>query len=333
MALSEDDLIARYFAPLAGEGAFGLRDDAAQLTPPPGYDLVITKDMLVSGGHFFPDDPPFEIARKLMRVNLSDLAAKGARPWGFLLGLALPQGFSEAWLAGFVGGLAQDARAFDFPLLGGDTVKGPLTLSLTALGLGPSNGMVRRYGAKAGDRLYVTGTIGDAALGLKIRLDQTEDQGWIAALSTQQRDDLKGRYLVPQPRNRLGAAMLAYAHAGMDISDGFIGDLRKMMRVSGTRARVSLAQIPFSEAVRAAVGSAPHLLHVALTGGDDYELLASVPAQNAASFEADALKAGVRLTLIGTVRPPDTAEQVGELLVIRPDGKIQTFAQGAFSHF
>eukprot|EP01037_Dinobryon_pediforme_P013919 gene13919-14036_t len=330
MALSEDDLIARYFAPLAGEGAFGLRDDAAQLSPPAGYDIVITKDMLVSGGHFFADDPPFDIARKLMRVNLSDLAAKGAQPWGFLLGLALPQGFSEEWLAGFAAGLAQDAREFGFQLLGGDTVKGPSTLSLTALGLVPSNGMVRRFGAKAEDRLYVTGTIGDAALGLKIRLNRPEDQGWIAALSVQNREFLKDRYLLPRPRNVFGAAMQAYAHAGMDISDGFIGDLRKMMRVSGTSARVNLAQVPLSDAAKATIESAPHVLDIALTGGDDYELLASVPTQNIDSFEAAAQNCGLRLTCIGQVGSANVPEQA---LFIRQDGTAQIFAQGSFSHF
>jgi thiamine-monophosphate kinase len=327
MALSEDDLIARYFAPLAGEGAFGLRDDAAQISPPTGYDLVLTKDLLVSDGHFFACDPPFDIARKLIRVNLSDLAAKGAVPFGFLLGLALPQDVSEDWLADFAAGLSQDSRAYHFQLLGGDTVKGSLTLSLTALGLVPKGRMVKRFGAQAGNRLYVTGTIGDAALGLKIRLAAGEDQGWIAALSPAARDFLLERYLLPQPRVGLADAMQAYAQSGMDISDGFIGDLRKMMRVSRVSALVHLADVPFSSAASEAIRYAPHLLTTALTGGDDYELLATVAPEQCVEFEAAARDIGVALTRIGDVT------HAGESLFIGRDGVAHPFDKASFSHF
>ena len=327
MALSEEDLIARYFAPLAGEGAFGLRDDAASIAPPSGYDFVITKDMLVSGGHFCADDPPFEIARKLMRVNLSDLAAKGAVPFGFFLGLALPQDISENWLADFAAGLAQDARDFHFQLLGGDTVKGSLTLSLTALGLVPKGKMVKRFAAQAGDRLYVTGTIGDAALGLKIRMNAPEDRGWIAALPSQAREFLVQRYLLPQPRNQLAQAMQAYAHAGMDISDGFVGDLRKMMRVSQTRAHVVLSDVPLSEAARTAIAHAPHVFDAALTGGDDYELLAAVAPHHCVAFEAASREAGLALACIGEVF------SAGETVFLGADSKPQHFDKASFSHF
>ena len=164
----EDELIARFFAPLAGPAGLGLRDDAALLKPPPGDDLVLTTDALVAGVHFFADDPPGAIARKALRVNLSDLAAKGARPLGFLLSLALPRDWSEDWLTAFADGLGADASAYDCPLAGGDTVAtpGPLTLSVTAFGAVRPGRMVLRSGVKPGDRLYVTGTVGDAAIGL-----------------------------------------------------------------------------------------------------------------------------------------------------------------------
>jgi thiamine-monophosphate kinase len=166
---SEDELIATYFAPLAGAGAFGLRDDAAILAQKPGHDIVATKDMLIAGVHFFTDDPPGAVARKALRVNLSDLAAKGAEPSGFLLGLALPEDWTAHWLAGFAQGLGEDAAVYKCPVLGGDTVKspGPLVVSITAFGTVPAQKMILRAGVAAGDRIYVTETSGDAALGLK----------------------------------------------------------------------------------------------------------------------------------------------------------------------
>ncbi|MBL8589849.1 MAG: thiamine-phosphate kinase, partial [Methylobacteriaceae bacterium] len=248
--LSEDDLIARYFAPIAGEGAFALKDDAARYAPPPGCDLVLTCDALVAGVHFFADDPPDAIARKALRVNLSDLAAKGADPAGFLLSLALPADWREDDLAAFARGLGEDARAYGCPLLGGDTVKtpGPLTLSVTAFGTTPAGRMVKRFAVQAGDALYVTGTIGDAALGLALR----REAGLAPRLTPQHRDALRERYLLPRPRLSSARAMRAHARAGMDVSDGLVGDLTKMLRASGVGARVELPRGPLSDAARAA---------------------------------------------------------------------------------
>ena len=170
----EDDLIARYFAPLAGPAGLGLKDDVALLKPPAGRDLVVTTDALVAGVHFFADDPPDAIARKALRVNLSDLAAKGAEPIGFALNLALPDDWTAEWLAAFAAGLGDDAATYRCPLIGGDTVRtpGPLTLSITALGAVEPGRFAARGGVRPGDRIYVTGTIGDAALGLRLRLGQ-----------------------------------------------------------------------------------------------------------------------------------------------------------------
>ena len=170
----EDRLIARYFKPLARHpAAFGLSDDAAAITPPAGHDLVLKTDGLIAGVHFFPDDPADDVARKALRVNLSDLAAKGAAPLGFLLAIALPKGFSEDWLAAFARGLGEDADRYQCPLLGGDTdsTPGPISISIAAFGTLPQGTMVRRSGARVGDHVFVTGTIGDAALGLRLRQD------------------------------------------------------------------------------------------------------------------------------------------------------------------
>ena len=327
---SEDELIATYFAPLAGPGAFGLRDDAAILAPTPGQDIVVTKDMLTAGVHFFEGDPPGAIARKALRVNLSDLAAKGAEPRGFLLGLALPQAWTAAWLAGFAQGLGEDAAAYKCPLLGGDTVKslGPLTISITALGAVPAQKMVLREGVAAGDLLYVTGTIGDAALGLRYRANSAKDMPWTKHVSQADAAYLASRYLLPQPRLGLGEALRGHAHAAMDISDGLAGDLAKLLHLTGMTAEVMAADVPLSKAGRTLLRHSPSLLETILTGGDDYELLCAVPPSQSAAFEAKADRAGIAVCPIGTAKlghaPPVFKDGEGRNLV---------FAQPSFRHF
>ena len=231
---AEERLIARYLRPLATHpGALGLIDDAAVLTPPPGCDLVLTTDGVIAGVHFFPNDPAEDIGRKALRMNLSDLAAKGAKPLGFLLSLALPAGTDEGWIAGFAAGLGDDAERYGCPLLGGDTdhTPGPISVSIAAFGVVPHGQMVRRSTAKVGDSIVVTGTIGDAALGVKLRGDANLSARW--RLSTAMAHHLQDRYLLPQPRNALAEAVLHHATAAMDISDGLAGDLGKLMpRVS-----------------------------------------------------------------------------------------------------
>src|SRR5271166_77617 len=188
----EDRLIARYFKPLAKHpGALALLDDAAVLDPPAGCDLVLKTDGIIGGVHFFPDDPPDTIGKKALRVNLSDLAAKAAKPLGFLLTLALPKAIGDAWLAPFARGLGADADFFDCPLLGGDTDRtpGPITITIAVLGAVPRGKMLRRAGAQPGDRVVVTGTIGDAALGLVLRRDRAAAERW--GLSRDQQNDLE----------------------------------------------------------------------------------------------------------------------------------------------
>ena len=325
-AISEDDLISRFFAPIAGPGALGLKDDAACLTPPPGCDLIATKDALVAGVHFFPDDPPEAIARKALRVNVSDLAAKGADPLGFLLALALPIGVEASWIERFARGLGEDAARWGIALLGGDTVKtpGPAMVSLTTLGTAPTGRMVARTGVRAGDLIFVSGTIGDAALGLQVRLTPQR----FAGLGEDARAHLLARYLDPQPRLALAHALRAHASAGMDVSDGLVGDLTKMLKASGVSARVRLGDAPLSDAARQAVAMEAALFETAMTGGDDYELLVACAPGKAAALQADALAAGAPLTLIG-----EAVAGTGPPRFTGADGGEITFARGSFSHF
>jgi thiamine-monophosphate kinase len=326
---AEDRLIAQYFRPLARHpGAVELRDDAAFYAPPEGFDLVLTKDAIVGGVHFLADDPPDLVARKALRVNLSDLAAKGAKPEGFLLALALPQGLDETWLQAFARGLADDADRFACSLFGGDTVStpGPLTVSVTAFGILPRATMVHRSGAKAGDRIVVSGTIGDAALGLMLRRDPAKAAQW--RLSSMAGQHLLKRYALPQPRTALADAVRRHASAAMDVSDGLAGDLGKLCRESGVTAEVAAHRVPLSDAARAVLEAEPNLIERILTGGDDYEIVCTVPAQALEAFRAAATGAGIPASEIGTV-----AAGEGALRFTDESGRALAFARPSFSHF
>lgn len=327
-ASAEDRLIARFFAPLAtARGAYGLTDDAALIAPPKGRDLVVTCDAIVAGVHFLPDDPPDTIARKALRVNLSDLAAKGATPLGCVMALALPDSANETWLKPFARALGADCVAYGCALLGGDTVRmpGPLTVSITAFGHVGPGGMVRRVGARPGDLIFVTGTIGDAALGL----DLLRRPALAAKHGLSRRDvaALIARYREPQPRNALARGVASLASAAMDVSDGLAGDLAKLCRVSGVGARLDLPRLPLSAAARRLIKANPACLERALTGGDDYEILCTVPAERARRFAAAAARASVAVTEIGTVTRP------GQVTVVDEAGRAVEFRRAAFSHF
>lgn len=322
----EDRLIARYFKPIARHpGALGLVDDAASFTPPPGHDLVLTADAIVGGVHFFADDPADAIARKALRVNLSDLAAKGAKPAGFLVSLALPKSAGDSWLKAFARGLKADAERYECPLLGGDTVRtpGPLMVSVAAFGTLPEGAMVRRTGARIGDRVFVTGTIGDAALGLKLR--DTASKRW--KLSPKMRKHLATRYLVPEPRSALATAVRNHATAAMDVSDGLAGDLAKLCRASGIAAEIEVGCVPLSPAARAALAADPKLIETIFGGGDDYEIVCTVRPTAIDTFQAAAEAAGVPVTEIGRIVRGSGAD------FLRPDGKPIKFARALFSHF
>ena len=324
----EDKLIERFFKPLATHpGALALSDDAAYLTPPAGHDLVLTTDMTVAGVHFFPDDPPETIGKKALRVNLSDLAAKGAEPIGALLAISFPEEIDEGWVANFSRGLGEDCVGFSCPLLGGDTTKtpGPLSISITAIGKVPSGKMVKRAGATAGDLVVVSGTIGDAALALEMK--RRFLSGGLGDLNKPQAAELIRRYRVPEPRVALAPLLRDYANAAMDISDGLVGDLGKLAAVSGVIAQIDTAKIPLSNPAHDAIAGEPALLATALTGGDDYEVLSAIPEARFAAFAEAAGKAGVPVTAIGRF-----AEGEG-VVVLDANGKELSFATTAFSHF
>ena len=325
----EERLIARYFRPLAKHpGAFGLVDDAAVLAPPAGCDLVLKIDGLIGGVHFFLDDPPDAIAKKALRVNLSDLAAKGSRPLGFLLALALPEKIGADWLEPFARGLGEDADLFECPLLGGDTDRtpGPVTISIAAFGAVRHGELVRRAGAKLGDRVVVTGTIGDAALGLLLRRDPATLERW--KLNRRQQDHLKARYLLPEPRTTIAEALRTHATAAMDVSDGLAGDLAKLCRASGVAAEIDVASVPLSDAARAAYAMEPTLIDTILTGGDDYEVLVTLPAAEVEAFRQTTSAMGVLVTEIGKVIVGE-----GDARFLDRKGKPLAFACPSFSHF
>jgi thiamine-monophosphate kinase len=323
----EFDLIARYFAPLAGQaGSFGLRDDAAVLDPPAGCRLVTTLDTIVAGVHYLPDDPPDAVARKLLRVNLSDLAAMGAAPYGYLLSLALSKDAGEDWVAGFADGLGRDQALYGLDLLGGDTTStpGPTSLSLTALGTLPADAApLRRSGARAGEAIYVSGTIGDAALGLQLLL------GALTVEGEADRDRLADRYRRPQPRLALGQGLRerGLASAGLDVSDGLVADLAHLCAASGVAAEVAAAAVPLSGAAQRQVEGDRSLMETALTGGDDYELVFAAP-DGAAGELADLARAlDLPLTRIGRL-----VEGAG-VRVLDADGTELAVARPGWTHF
>jgi thiamine-monophosphate kinase len=324
----EDDLIATYFRPIATHpGAFGLTDDAAAIAPPPGCDLVLKTDGVISGVHFFPDDPADAVARKALRINLSDLAAKGAAPLGFLLSIGLPAGLPAGWIPSFARGLQEDAEHYGCPLLGGDTDKSPgaITVYIMALGVVPHGAMVRRHGARPGDVVVATGTIGDAALGLKLRLDAAAAGWW--RLDAAMEQHLLGRYLLPQPRTAIAEALRRHASAAMDVSDGLVGDLAKLARVSGVAAEVTAGDVPLSPAARRVVAAEPALMETVLTGGDDFEVIATVAPAHLDDLRREAAAVGVPVTPIGVITTGEGAR------FRAADGGLLAFRRASYSHF
>ncbi len=325
----EDRLIATYFRPIATHpGAFGLTDDCAAIAPPPGCDLVLKTDGVIGGVHFFVDDPPDAVARKALRINLSDLAAKGAAPLGFLLSIGLPAGLPPDWLRRFAEGLREDAAHYRCPLLGGDTDRSPgaITVYISALGTLPHGTMVRRAGAREGDLVVATGTIGDAALGLVLRQDPTAAARW--RLDDAMRTHLLDRYLLPQPRTAVAEALRRHASAALDVSDGLAGDLGKLCRVSAVGAAVAVEKVPLSPAARQVLASDPAAIETILTGGDDFEVVAAVPAADVDELRAEAAEAGVALTEIGVV-----VAGPHEARFVTADGHALAFKRPSYSHF
>ncbi|MGH7012862.1 MAG: thiamine-phosphate kinase [Stellaceae bacterium] len=295
--LGEFARIARFFAPLALPGGLKLRDDVALIAGRDGEHYVLKADAIVEGVHFLPDDPPADVARKLLRVNLSDLAAKGATPVGYLLTMALPKSRGDRWLAAFSRGLAADQRQFSIGLLGGDstTTRGPTVLSLAAIGRVAKGRAMLRNGARRGDVIYVSGTLGDAALGL------AAIKGRLGRLGPAARRHLERRYRLPEPRLGLGRRLAGIAHASADISDGLIADLGHVCAASGVGAIVEAVRLPLSAAARRVIARSPRRIRAALVHGDDYELVFTAPPNSAKRIAAAARAAGVRVTTVGRV--------------------------------
>lgn len=298
--LDEFARIARFFTPLAAPGGLKLLDDVALLAGPAGLQYVLTADAIVEGIHFRPDDPPAAVAQKLLRVNLSDLAAKGAVPVGYLLTTALPPAHDEAWLAEFTRGLAADQKRYRIGLLGGDSTatSGPAVLSLTAIGRVAKGRALLRAKAKPGDRVFVSGTLGDAALGLAVLRGDLADLDALK-LGARGRDFLVRRYRLPEPRLELGRRLIGAAHAAADISDGLVADLGHICKASHLGATIDASLLPLSRPARALIGAVPERRRLALTAGDDYELVFAAPAAARGRLLALGKSLGVPVTEIG----------------------------------
>ena len=323
--LGEFALIEKVFAPLARDYplAFGLKDDAALIRPRAGRDLVVTKDVLVAGVHFLRDDPADLVARKALRVNLSDLAAKGAKPLGYLLGAVLPEKLDPKWIKRFAKGLGEDQAEFAISLIGGDTVStpGPLTLSITAFGDVPKGSRMLRSGAREGDDIYVTGAIGDAALGLAIL------KGEVSCPKKATRGFLVDRYRLPQPRLAVGPGLLKLATACLDVSDGLIADLGHICENSGLGAQITADDVPLSEPARVVLEQDPAFLNRLLTGGDDYELLFTAPRGGARAIAALGRRTGTPVTRIGRMT------RGSQVRVVTRSGRSMSIKRAGYTHF
>lgn len=316
MSFGEFDVIDRYFRPLSGPGGLNLEDDSALLRPEPNKMLAVSTDTMVENVHFFPDDPVETIGRKLLRCNLSDMAAMGARPFAYTLNLALPERLrssSEEWFALFSQGLAEDQARFDLQLIGGDTTStsGPLVLTATIYGSVGIKHALRRNAAKPGDCVWVTGTIGDAALGLKVLQGAMADPSGI----------LVQRYRLPEPR--LVPGLSRTVHAAMDVSDGLVQDCRHLARASGVSITLEAELVPLSDAARS-VGASPEMC---FTGGDDYELLLAVPSQKTEALREIFARCDIPVTLIGRV------EAGAGVHVLDKTGGLITFMREGWQHF
>ena len=316
---SEFDLIRRHFSRPTRHTLLAGGDDAALVMPTPGHAQVISTDMLVAGRHFFADVAPADLGWKCLAVNVSDLAAMGARPRWALLALALPAA-DDAWLGAFADGFYACADAFDVDLIGGDTTRGPLTVSVTIGGEAPAGTAIRRSGAQPGDELWVSGQPGRAALALWHLRDG-------AALAPAARADCLHALHRPQPRLALGLALRGIARAMLDVSDGLLGDLGHLLDASAVGAQLDAASLPLA-ALRAAGADARGAQRACLSGGDDYELLFAAPPAQHAAVRAIGARLGLPLHCIGRLTPPDAG-----LTLIDANGRSTALARDGFDHF
>ena len=322
--LGEFGIIKKYFAPLSRThpGAFELTDDVAVLAPPAGHDLVLKTDAIVEGVHFLRSDPPATVAKKVLRVNISDFAAKGAIPHAYLLALALPDWPDEAWLERFAEGLAEDQREFSVTLVGGDTDRTPgaLTAAVMLTGFVPQGTVIRRSGAKPGDLVFVTGTVGDAGAGLALLKSGSPSHDATG-------DYLVARYRVPRPRLAFGQRLRGVASAALDVSDGLIADLEHMAEVSRVRIAVDAPRVPLSDELTGLRGRDMPVVAEAATAGDDFEIAFSAPASCRPAIERIAGETNTRVTEIGRV-------SAGEGVALLDDsGQVISLDRHGYTHF
>ncbi len=296
--MQEFSFISKLLSPLTfnNKEALGLKDDAAIIPSKPGYDIVITKDMIAEGTHFFKGDDPKNLAKKLLRVNISDLAAKGATPYCCFLSIALPKNISEKWLKDFSSSLKEDLNLYGLFLSGGDTIahNGNLVLSLTALGLIKKNKTILRSGAKEGDLIFVTGNIGDSYLGLQILKGDLQTTKKNCEL-------LVSRYHLPQPRIQIGKKLVNIASSAVDISDGLIADLEHICECSEAAAIINLNDIPLSTMARDITKKHPNLLLNIISGGDDYEILFTASQDKFKQIKQLSKSSGIPIIKIGSI--------------------------------
>jgi thiamine-monophosphate kinase len=321
--IDEFERIRRFFAPLAGPGGLDLLDDAALVDCRAGRRLVVTADAIVEGVHYLPVDPPELVARKLLRVNLSDLAALGARPLHYLLTTALPAVHGADWVAAFVRGLAEDQRRFQVSLLGGDSVAtpGPAALSLTAIGEVTAGMEIRRSGALVDDLVWVSGTIGDAHLGLAVL------RGAYSQLAPEHRAGLVRRFRIPEPRVEFGPRLAGLAHAMIDVSDGVLADLGHICETSNVAARVEVEALPLSPAAKEIVDQRMDSRVSLAAGGDDYELLFTAPASATKAIEELSSVLGLPVTRIGLI------ERGKGVRLVDSEGRAIPVDHAGYRHF
>jgi thiamine-monophosphate kinase len=323
--MGEFDLIARYFQRPTSRAVLGIGDDCALLQPAAGMQLAVSSDMLVEGRHFFADVDPSTLGHKALAVNLSDLAACGAQPLAFTLALALPR-VDEAWLAAFSRGLFALADEYGCELVGGDTTRGPLNICITVFGDVPRGQALLRSGARAGDDIYVSGTLGEARLALEaLRGDIRLPPAWMAAT--------RARLEQPTPRVALGLALRGIASAAIDVSDGLLGDLGHILQASRVGAHIDTAIAADLLAGDGTGLMGKDLLHhearlaCVLAGGDDYELAFTAPVSARAAVQAAALEARTRVTCIGRI------ESAPGLRLVDATGQPVSGNFAAFDHF
>jgi len=325
----EEALIAEFWAPLTVgyAGARNLKDDAATIAAPPGEELVVTTDALIAGVHFLRDEDPFSVGWKALAVNVSDLIAKAAVPLAYVMNIALPTSVAREWLSGFAQGLDAAQSAFGCRLIGGDTDRTPglLSVSITAFGTAPVGRMLPRNGARVGDRVYVTGTIGDATLGLALRRNSHSRKRW--ASTPEAACYLAGRFSRPQPPLAIIMALRACASASMDVSDGLMKDFGRLCGASGVGGRIEAMRVPFSDAARAAIEAGVSVAEL-MAGGEDYEVLACVPEERASAFEVMAREMGTRVTCIGIIEPHKAG-----IAAVGDDGARLHFSHTGWDHF